>query len=414
MGRPRRGFTLIELLVVISIIGVLVGLLLPAVQSAREAGRRTQCQNNVRQLGMGLLEFKNVRHYLPNAGTFAENPEVNVANPRDPDKNHQSWIWRSINTPQDLGHDFFPCLSNWVVDILPFIDSQELMKYWDPSKTYIDPSSVSPAVPGNLQISSTGLGILTCPDDRSIAAQQGNLSYVVNGGFSRWHALPLSWEASASDAGGANGLMAKWSPVVDGSTGLPWQPNAAVTKQLGVMFLGTAAAKYPWDVKTRDPDLADGASATVLLTENTLAGYSTGSALSGGMVTNWACPLPNFCLFTGPAGVCTPTSQYYDCTDGGLTPTGNGTIDGSGWAAANRPSTPSGLNFGYKLTTEGSTTFPTSGHPGGINCAFCDGSARFVTSGIDGTVWSKAITPAGSRLPLYCRQLPLGQDDIAP
>ncbi|QDS99915.1 DUF1559 domain-containing protein [Adhaeretor mobilis] len=61
----RNAFTLVELLVVIAIIGVLVGLLLPAVQAAREAARRNQCKNNMRQLGIGILNYESTRGYLP-------------------------------------------------------------------------------------------------------------------------------------------------------------------------------------------------------------------------------------------------------------------------------------------------------------------------------------------------------------
>jgi prepilin-type N-terminal cleavage/methylation domain-containing protein len=65
----RRGFSLVELLVVVAIIGTLIGLLLPAVQSAREAGRRMSCQNNLRQIGIGFHNFESSRGYFPTTVT---------------------------------------------------------------------------------------------------------------------------------------------------------------------------------------------------------------------------------------------------------------------------------------------------------------------------------------------------------
>src|ERR1043165_5200211 len=64
----RRGFTLVELLVVIAIIGILVALLLPAIQAAREAARRTQCKNHLHQLALGCLLHDDVHKFLPSGG----------------------------------------------------------------------------------------------------------------------------------------------------------------------------------------------------------------------------------------------------------------------------------------------------------------------------------------------------------
>ena len=70
--KNRRGFTLVELLVVIAIIGILIGMLLPAVQQVREAARRTECTNNLRQLGLAAINFESAHMHFPTAGDCSD------------------------------------------------------------------------------------------------------------------------------------------------------------------------------------------------------------------------------------------------------------------------------------------------------------------------------------------------------
>ncbi len=78
VAQVRRGFTLVELLVVIAIIGILIALLLPAIQAAREAARRSQCQNNLRQMGVALQNYNSAKKRFPNGGTLVKHDGGNV------------------------------------------------------------------------------------------------------------------------------------------------------------------------------------------------------------------------------------------------------------------------------------------------------------------------------------------------
>lgn len=158
--RRADGFTLVELLVVIAIIGILVALLLPAVQAAREAARRAQCQNNLKQLGLASLNYHDTKGAYPvSVGQWAE------------ERNLQGeWIGpsggslsRSNGGPGYSG-------AGWITQVLPFIEEQSLFE------------SIEPGFTGSFTVVGAGRGMglrtirpfleqqlaaITCPSDES-------------------------------------------------------------------------------------------------------------------------------------------------------------------------------------------------------------------------------------------------------
>jgi prepilin-type N-terminal cleavage/methylation domain-containing protein/prepilin-type processing-associated H-X9-DG protein len=155
MKSTRPAFTLVELLVVIAIIGVLVALLLPAVQAARESARRSQCVNNLKQLGLAFQNHHDAQGRLP-AGSIS------------------------------------CCWGTWQMAVLPYLEQQQLgalyrflpkeAAFADPAYSYAAlPSAVNP---NNLQVVRTRIATLTCPSDeaRVDARQVTYHNYVANYG----------------------------------------------------------------------------------------------------------------------------------------------------------------------------------------------------------------------------------------
>lgn len=155
----RHGFTLVEMLATIAILGLLVALLLPAVQSVREAARRSRCQNNLRQVGGALQQFHAVHNSLPPSCSWFQGSTTNPLYPAA-NATYRKFIGRDIGSPSIPPY-------NWVVAILPFLEAQnhyDLFRFDLTSADQLnapahlmpesvlvcpsDPASVTPILPG--------------------------------------------------------------------------------------------------------------------------------------------------------------------------------------------------------------------------------------------------------------------------
>jgi prepilin-type N-terminal cleavage/methylation domain-containing protein len=147
LKQARHGFTLVELLVVIAIIGILVALLLPAVQAAREAARRAQCQNNLRNLGLAMQNYHDVNKKFP-APASSTAPDFRV---------------NAIGTDTRL-------LNTWTIDILPYIELQNFHDRFDIRFSAGAGASLVTSLV-NAELIDTEIPLFLCPSDGAMGSR---------------------------------------------------------------------------------------------------------------------------------------------------------------------------------------------------------------------------------------------------
>jgi prepilin-type N-terminal cleavage/methylation domain-containing protein/prepilin-type processing-associated H-X9-DG protein len=332
----NRGFTLIELLVVIAIIAVLIALLLPAVQSAREAARRIQCTNNLKQLGLALLNYE---------GSYAVFPPGRCGYP---------YLWSSL------------------AQMLPFIEAGNqfnAINYAWPSTNFSDPTQPSgDPYPANSTAEVASIAAFLCPSDGTGRVSQifGATNYVTCSGSGTLNNGNFNIVSGAQPPDGVfyNTSNVRIAGITDGLSN-----TVAFSETIMGNNMNTAPGTSPPTDSRRQFALFN--TSELLLTfppaeflppSTFIAECFTPDQWSGDRGREWS---RGSFIMTSYNNFYTPNSKYPDCTDAGR---------------------------------NAAVTAPRSFHPGGVDVLYCDGHVAFAKDSVSIPTWRALSTRAGGEV----------------
>lgn len=353
---PSRiaAFTLVELLVVIAIIGILVALLLPAVQAAREAARRVSCQSNIKQIALASLNYESSRGGLPSFSQFGQLPFGD------------DLLVGPANTGNSQGGQMY----SWTVSILPQIEEQALYDQFDLTL------GVDAQVRNGVQVDpqATPIASMLCPSDQASQRFYQDPSKNFGRRFARGNyaafVSPIHLECLRHYPGAI----------------------AEVEQQLRRIEDGTSHTVAFSEVRTReDPTDERGVWALNLAGSSLLAfDMHNSAAITGGSVAT-ACAGDVRKRGTKPYS---PAQQSAGGDDSTKTPNLVANTN-SGLIPEQLRSCPEDARFeGMGCRASGSSGYaaPRSLHPGGVNSAFVDGSVQYLQDDIDPWLMARFIS----------------------